>query len=127
MNKLKQQAIEAAYGEFWEQVKDFVDENGWIDLKSIHPNIFNFKFELSEDWNYWRHKTLENLETNNGWIRIESEKDMPKDSGRYWIKDKEFGRDIAKYFTENKTWYCDDIRQFPTHYQPITKPKSPIF
>jgi hypothetical protein len=26
----KQEAIKEAYGECWEQVKDYVDENGWV-------------------------------------------------------------------------------------------------
>ena len=27
----KQEVIQQAYGEYWEQVKEFVDENGWFN------------------------------------------------------------------------------------------------
>jgi hypothetical protein len=30
MNNAKQQAIKNAYGEYWEQVKDYVNDDGWV-------------------------------------------------------------------------------------------------
>jgi len=80
------------------------------------------KQAYGEHWEQVKEKV-----TNNGWIKIESEADLPKEDGFYWMKDKEFGVDMAQYFSEEKKWFCSNVRQFPTHYQPIVKPKPPIF
>ena len=73
---------------------------------------------------------------SNGWIKIESESDLPKEVGDYWAvwKDGEVGRkqffcrtvkniyspkgNISEY-----DWWMRHI----THYQPIVKPELPKF
>ena len=131
-NNLKQQAIEAAYGEYWEIVKNNVDENGWIDGNDVNPFDLGLK---TDEFHYgttmWRPKSLKGIETNNGWISILSEADLPKDEKdiEFWILDD--GEIIhAQFMHESKSWYDMfnlNLRYFPTHYQPITKPKPPIF
>jgi hypothetical protein len=39
----------------------------------------------------WRPKSLDGIENNNGWIKIESKDDLPK-KGKYWgfTKDKKY-------------------------------------
>lgn len=72
----------------------------------------------------------------DGWIKIESEADLPKEVGEYWAvwKDGEVGRkqffcgvekniyspngNISEY-----DWWMRHI----THYQPIIKPEPPKF
>ena len=65
------------------------------------------------------------IEDNNGWIKIESEEDLPKD-GHYWVITKEgILTDSPKdkdLFQDNSYW----LSNF-THYQPIVKPKPPIY
>jgi hypothetical protein len=78
----KQEAIKEAYGEYWEQVKVFVDENGWVFF-SDDENILRLNFQQKdnistektdvESWK-WRPKSLQGIENNNGWIKIENEK-----------------------------------------------------
>ena len=133
-NNLKQQAIELAYGEYWEQVKDFVDENGWCDYD------YWFKFIGHKiDYDYkelnslkMRPKSLAGIETNNEWIRIDSEKDLPEQGGEYHVVIK--GKlDKAVYVKSNR-WLVNG-NDYPkttqthgiSHYQPIIKPKPPIF
>lgn len=41
MKTAKQKAIELAYGEYWEKVKDFVDENGWCYLNISQKEPIN--------------------------------------------------------------------------------------
>ena len=71
----KQEAIKKAYGEYWEAVKDFVDENGWIDFLEDIQRIMYF-FHDSDNIEVfkstWRPKSLQGIENNNGWIKIES-------------------------------------------------------
>jgi len=64
---------------------------------------------------------------NNGWIRIESEKDLPEESGQYYV------------FTNDQKIYCivwtgvmflrdrhNETKNI-THYQPIQKPLKPLY
>jgi hypothetical protein len=30
----KQDVIKNAYGEYWERVKDIIDKNGWVEMKT---------------------------------------------------------------------------------------------
>ncbi|AXF52390.1 MAG: hypothetical protein [Caudoviricetes sp.] len=70
--------------------------------------------------------SLKGLETNNGWIKIQSEGDLPKENAKnYWtitendknIKERWFNKFFNEYEGEGKV----------THYQPIEKPKSPLY
>lgn len=73
---------------------------------------------------------------NNGWIKIESEDDLPKDFTTCYIIT------IYSYNTIVEAYYSDGERSFKprdkystwsylydeiTHYQPIIKPKPPIY
>ena len=75
----------------------------------------------------YRPKYLKGIENNNGWISINSEDDLPKESDTYWcilndnatmlwfdFEDKEFEKEIYHNLK-------------PTHYQPINKPQSPLY
>lgn len=71
-----------------------------------------------------RPKSLQGIETNNGWIKIESEEDLPKEEGHYWVYSE--NKDIlADYYELNNNSWNNKPRV--THYQPIEKPKPPIY
>jgi hypothetical protein len=64
-------------------------------------------------------KAIQGIETNNGWIKIESEEQFELiPNGEYHWYDEIHG------YYEN-----GDIPNYKkyTHYQPITKPKPPIY
>lgn len=69
-------------------------------------------------------KSLKVIENNNGWIKIESEDDLPKKEDDYHICIENKDLSIA-YFDKSDGWFiaCPEI----THYQPIIKPQPPIF
>ena len=132
----KQEVIKNAYGEHWETVKDYVDGNGWCNW-DYKNNCSPSRFEISEfdtldfklgKYLIWRPKSLQGIENNNGWIKIESESDLPKESEQYWcVLYDEVG--ILQYYSEAKIW--EDIetenRSFPSHYQQINKPLKPLY
>ena len=132
MNNLeaKQEAIKNAYGECWEKVKDYIDNDGYIDNsipKFTFGQVKNLDLEYKNDV-LFRPKSLQGIENNNGWIKIESEKDLPKVSGLYFGKDYEFGTDMMYFDFETKKWEdSNGYLQNVTHYQPIKKPKPPIY
>lgn len=132
MENKKQEAIRLAYGEQWEKVKNSIDENGWVEsgyfdtipnLISANENFTSPKQykadERNDDYFLWRPNSLFKLEQNNGWISIESEDDLPTEPNFYWVMDKDK--------TMHQVHYEDININFVSHYQPIQKPKNPIF
>lgn len=130
----KQEVIKQAYGEYWDKVKDFVNENGWCDV-SMYSMIKNIKPEFSEIENEIgqfdiRPISLKGIENNNGWIKIESENDLPKDDYtlcHYIVNGKiEIGEYMNLHFDrpkQNELFYYKSV----THYQPIVKPQPPLY
>ena len=128
----KQEAIKKAYGEYWEAVKDFVDENGWIDFLEDIQRImyfFNDSDNIEVFKSTWRPKSLQAIENNNGWIKIESEADLPKEGIHHSILlDSDcingyINYDVIVFYEVNSRYRKKEI----SHYQPIEKPKPPIY
>ena len=133
--EIKQEAIKNAYGEYWEQLTTETKQiallnNGWLHYNLITDDTGTLLncIEMERDIDYYRPKSLQGIENNNGWIKIESEKDLPKVSGLYFGKDYEFGTDMMYFDFETKKWEdSNGYLQNVTHYQPIKKPKPPIY
>ena len=116
----KQEAIKKAYGENYIHA----DINGWIRFGMYVPTDLGIENYDDID-GFWRCKSLQGIENNKGWIRIESKDDLPKEEGYYFIvrSNNEVG---ASYFIPNNDFSVIDWR-YITHYQPIEKPKLPIY
>jgi len=142
----KQEKIQEAYGEYWdlftkeEQNKILID-NGWNSYFN-HPLHWEMsKFIEIETIAYgvgtsWRPLSLQGIENNNGWIKIESEVDLPDDDDELLYEICHFEDEMFKRFYEvfnwqaitkiwegNSEYFQDEI----THYRPIVKPKPPIY
>lgn len=109
---------------------------GWSRFNMSIKQNPNYEFEKFHfcglDW--FRPKSLDGIDNNNGWIKIESEDDLPKDGS--WAEYHVYARDGVFINNENigidSYWYMDDnkIKEWLddyTHYQPIQKPKPPIY
>ena len=128
MNNLeaKQEAIKKAYSEYWEKVKDYVDNDGYIDNsipKFTFGQLKNLDLEYKNDV-FFRPKSLQGIDNNNGWIKIESEADLPNNE-KVWIC-----ANNNKVLLSLKTvlnWILKNHDNKITHYQPIEKPKPPIY
>ena len=130
----KQEAIKNAYGEHWEYLKNFINEEGVFigDTDMISDKLFGewafiglAKAINSEELiSGSRPKSLKGIENNNGWIRIESEADLPKEEGNQYFVFIKGNIEIGFYFkgTHQLQWLMH-----VTHYQPIEKPKPPIY
>lgn len=117
----KQDAIKEAWGEGYDSS---IDENGW---KSILGAFIPGKLEVdvSDCGKRYRPKSLQGIENNDGWIRIESEEDLPKDShALLWVY-TDHGN-IYNYFFYS-TWFSINELEKVVAYQPITKPLKPIY
>lgn len=131
-NTAKAEAIRKAYGEYWEQLsqqakKCALEHNGYIS--PIISGIGNIprEFVTFNDLGF-RPRTIVGIENNNGWIRIESEDDLPKeDKIECWFihYDRIYnGAFAGRMFSSGATlvgWRA------VTHFQPIVKPEKPIY
>ena len=147
--KTKIETIAKEYGEHWEKVKDYVDQNGWIktwDLIQIFGIVPKDGFEVKikgkkkkHQDNLHRPKSLAGIENNRGWIKIESEADLPKDDDfkfnetflvYYCCKgcsNMIFKGSIDKYTLKFRDITNKLEKEKVTHYQPIVKPEPPIY
>lgn len=115
----KQEKIQEAYGEYFN--KD-INDNGWCSNHSLRIRVDALEIDRSRFG--WRPKSLQGIEANNGWIKIESESDLPKTEDDYHIFIDNKDLSIA-YFDKSDGWSiaCPEI----THYQSIIKPEAPIY
>ena len=99
-------------------------------VKEVFDYGYNSYHECNSDLDYKQH--LEDCyvsildseyENNNGWIKVESEEDLPKDGDLFWVIEKGYDYPLLEpmYHDESEYWI-----QCYTHYQPIVKPKLPI-
>lgn len=96
-------------------------------IKYFKENYIESK--VKKDKLIYRPKSLSGIETNNNWRQIESEYDLPKENGEYWVV---YNQEIIHtYFEVGDIRFSQNGRDFykglPSHYQPIVKPKSPIY
>ena len=66
----------------------------------------------------------------NDWIKIETENDLPKEDGAFWIMDKELGLKLGEWkqapSLAEHIKACEFWVKRATHYKPIVKPEPPI-
>lgn len=135
--KTKEEVIREAWGEYYEIVKDEINDNGWynffdLDCTERKRKLWHFENVLmtqSEEGHYIRPKSLKGIENNNRWISIKSEEDLPKEKGSYWILS--INEDaVSTYFNgidfvTHYGAYTPLVHTF--YYQPIIKPKKPLY
>jgi len=126
----KQEVIQEAYGKYFKKCSP--NENGWSRLRPQFMSKGELKdaFPLDYKNGYSSHlylpKSLKGIENNNGWIKIESEADLPKDElGEYdgcCIECDVFIRNIGA--SKIETLYS---KNQITHYKLIEKLLKPIY
>ena len=129
MNNLeaKQEAIKKAYGEYYNLVEKYL--NGFL-LDRVNferetgMKIYDLKnIEFIEEGIVYSYPAkVEGFQNNNGWKRIESEDDLP--NHKIWLSD---GKDVWQGNLFEMEFFAKRINTLATHYQPIEKPKPPIY
>jgi len=133
-----------------EEWKNDINDNGFLETTLPLPNIMIKELELKRHTicTYTPIKLI-GIEDNNGWIKIESDDDLPKEKEFFrfipcnnfdrefmgWIDNKlgevlfidftfyEVEKDGNRYVSQSNAWLTSQI----THYQPIQKPQPPIY
>lgn len=141
----KQEIISQSYSNCWEQVKDFVDDNGicsdnvYGKIDCPRPKECGFLIkEVTCGYKYkddgerqvqcfnWRPLSLEGIEDNNGWIKLESEADLPKENSNCLLIEKTSGHtDMCPF--DNSSFDKKHFIKYFSHYQIIKIPKLPIY
>lgn len=131
----KEQAIKNAYGEHWKKVGDYVnlgnglcDSNQKTDYLSLDKS-FKIIYSSAGYWhNKYIPKSLEGLETNNNWITIKSESNLPKErkNDDVFVFCNDGSVQIASTYMLNNDSVKRHWLKNISHYQPIIKPKPPI-
>lgn len=127
----KEQIIEVLYkrrDEFIAQRKKIKASETSEDIRSLDDAIQTILTYIPPEY-----FDILNVDPVNKWIRIESEDDLPKESGKYFIV-KDGSIDIGTFNFDYKKWissgqyYFDTTQNIKiTHYQPIKRPFHPIY
>lgn len=138
----KQEAIEKAWVETgldYEKIApmlnksvSIVRQDGWIAFNMDFKKIEGYNSSLFDFivLNFLRPKSLKGIENNNGWIKIESEYDLAKDHYKYsfvYNCTENIISSINNSIVRNDQLHELFLESDITHYQPIIKPKPPIY
>lgn len=129
--KTKEEVIKEAWG-VGALLYMFMDKNGWLSERHL-TNAQCYELNKNESIEYdnalgYRPKSLQGIENNNGWVKIESEDDLPKKEIEFWCMVNNRLVHLAFFdgdFFDESQRYKSIIEV--THYQPIVKPKKPLY
>ncbi len=132
----KEEKIKEAWGEYYIIVKNQIDNNGWYkyfdlnnsEMKRKLWQFGNLELEELSDVYLIRPKSLQGIENNNGWIKIESEEDLPKEGKEVHVVI--YGETIKKncsFIPSRKVFFRYGDVDNVTHWKDVEKPKPPIY
>ena len=143
----KEQKIKEAYGEYWglfpQILKDrILSNNGVLDyfilpreerystekIRDIRSSKSIFECTKTDEGTprFFRPKILNGIDNNNGWIKIESESDLPKESAEYWVVLKSGTISKSSYLEQRKVFFMFGDLDV-THYKKMNYPCNPIY
>ena len=118
----KEEKIKEAWGSFY---TDKVGTDGWLDInpKTYSNDELFDRLKFNSERNSIRPKSLQGIGDNNGWVKIESPKQLPLIDfiTEYHLHDGE------STWISVITLFMRTGRDKVTHYRPIEKPKLPIY
>lgn len=127
--KSKQEVIQEAYGEYWDGLSGAakvcaLSNNGIISPLISGCGIIPRDFITYNDMGF-RPRSLKGIENNNGWIRIESEADLPTSGMKNYMycvdgKPSVFVVNLRVLLSLSK----DGI---VSHYMALPYPEAPIY
>ena len=130
----KFETIKNAYGRFYNSEKYHYSINGWTDPESYsYEEMYEMMQEIEIEFgeHRCRPKSLQGIEDNNGWIKVENEKDLPKQECHCWIIDKYNGIVTGLWKQapneEHHKKACEYWVKRVSHYKIISKPEPPIY
>lgn len=128
----KEEKIKEAWGEHYALVKNKLSPNGSLEYSECWELFGEMEFYENKKYKFltndfegnYQPKSLEGIENNNGWTKIESETDNPKENGMYHVYYSDGTISSRFYHNKHNDWSNEPKA---THYKPIEKPKPPIY
>ena len=129
----KEEKIKEAWGEYYDKIKIELDEHGRYNYydqiplkrKSKMWQFENIETHKMQDVSLLMPSSINGIDNNNGWVKIESEADLPKEGmTNYFICVDDLPSIHVHNLKQVVSLYKDGMI---THYQPIEKPKPPIY
>lgn len=129
----KEEKIKEAWRSNYNEFSEYIDSDGWARyphfqkqemIEDVRP------IEFRSQGTDFRPKSLQGIETNNGWIKIESEDDLPKEHDELFevgLLDNQGNFNHEKKRCSGKSVKWMWVNKLISHYQPIIKPKPPIY
>ena len=123
----KQTTIQAEWIEIGFEPCNF-DENGYVDFDLLPDNFNTYLCEVKTIGNnvMVRPKSLQGIENNNGWIKINSEDDLPKEDCNCHIEYKDGAIEIAKFYKRYNNFNIVHYK-YLIAYRPINEPPKRIY
>lgn len=111
-------------------VKGFVDDDGWVDIKFyLLKDNYSQSRPIREGFSptsfLRRPESLQGIEKNNGWIKIESGDDLIVEDGYYAVYNTRWKNDEISLIQVTSPY--NNFDKSITHYQPIIIPQQPIY
>lgn len=126
----KQKAIREAYVNLIGEEKYYIIQydinfdKGWCKNTGFNFLLDTLIFDRwGIDNEFSRPKTLQGIENNNGWIKIENEEDLPKDDKIYVVVNDKNKIVEMEYFTKHKSFTEEGV----THYREKETYPNPIY
>ena len=124
----KEEKIIEAYGEYWNLTNGNLNDDYSFDfIGSFSDYDLGTKFKIIfTGISMFRAIpfSIVGIENNNGWIKIESEKDLPEYNGKYHVRLVYGELSIKDY--ENTSYFRNEWSRV-THYQEVAEPQPPIY
>lgn len=141
----KQEFIQHAWDDLWcklhaEGQKEALMNNGWTaphlwSGKTVSESLKNYNSYMnasSIEFDYQgmpvfllRPKSLQGIETNNGWTKVK-ELGNPDKSGVYWCIDEDFQKEVKMFFN-GSSFLFNGIIQDPTHWRVVVEFPNPLY
>lgn len=127
----KEEKIAEAYGDKYDKYKP--DSDGWstktvFEWDEVIKNDFITK-SIAHGMYKVRPKSLQGIENNNGYTKIESEKDIPTEEGVFWVLRRGFHKPMYRVINdlfdeEEKSYWLENY----THFIKVNRPENlPIY
>jgi len=137
----KLEVIEKAYGEVGLPLNENTSlDSGWTKIK---PGQYSSKYDkvdllkTNSKIHRIRPKSLSGIENNNGWIKIESEADLPKEIDKWKLfrmAELKLNGDFEIYGFSDATYgstvvmhWKNKFGRTPTHYRPVVEFSKPLY
>lgn len=117
----KEKAIQEAYQDKWAQVEHYVDSEGWLDTY-VYRVSQSIPCEIHFTGAAERPLTLDGIENNNGWTRLDER--HPAITGDYYVCiDGKFDGEIMHSHEIRLSGNPMNV----SHWRPIDPVKPPIY